>query len=416
MDEFGMGSKNEFSIYGATRNPCEQTPEVGGSKERHQPHRHSPGGSSGGSAAAVASGMCRIALGSDTGGSVRLPAAWCGVVGFKPTYGRVSRHGLVAYGSSLDAIGVMARSVGDVRAAFHAMSVPDPRDMTCMSSKLRRRIESFTGSREWTKHVDWENGATKASKPLDGVRIGIPKEFWVDELSLSALESWKSGAQRLADLGCEIVQVSLPHIPSSLPAYYTLAFAESSSNLARYDGIRYGTRSNQLPAKSNGSNASYKYANTRSEGLGSEVQRRILLGTYVMTASASEQYHVLAQKIRRLIQKDFDSVFALPNVLALDGADPPGPAVADRPKGVDALLFPTATDTAPLLGTLAQNPVTGYVNDIMTVPANLAGIPAVSVPVDIDSTGMPVGLQLAAQFGDDDLLLSIAAHLQSQFV
>ncbi|KAJ1668827.1 Trimeric GatFAB AmidoTransferase(AdT) complex subunit [Coemansia sp. RSA 1646] len=415
MDEFGMGAKNEYTIYGAACNPREQMPGIDGNTKREdQRYRHSPGGSSGGSAAAVASGMCRVALGSDTGGSVRLPAAWCGVVGFKPTYGRVSRHGLVAYGSSLDAIGVMARDVNDVRATFRAISVPDSRDMTCMSGKLRMQIDALTESRTWTKNLAQMHNCLQTQKqqrPLAGIRIGIPKEFWVEELSCSALDSWKAGAQRLADLGCEVIQVSLPHIPSSLPAYYTLAFAESSSNLARYDGIRYGMRSSQRPVAVNGSNASYKYANTRSEGLGSEVQRRILLGTYVMTASASEQYHILAQKVRRLIQKDFDLVYALPNALALHGSDMSDVFLRNRPTGVDALLFPTVTDTAPLLDTEDQNLVTGYVNDIMTVPANLAGIPAISVPIGTDSNGMPVGLQLTAQYGDDDLLLSIAGHL-----
>ncbi|KAJ2553979.1 hypothetical protein EV175_002742 [Coemansia sp. RSA 1933] len=379
MDEFGMGSKNEFSIYGATRNPCEPVPNAASNSEKK--YRHSPGGSSGGSAAAVASGMCRVALGSDTGGSVRLPAAWCGVVGFKPTYGRVSRHGLVAYGSSLDAVGVIARDVDDVHLAFHAISAPDSRDMTCMSKPLRMRIDALTRSRGWTKCLEQRHDTTQSKRPLEGIRIGIPKEFWVDELSQSALESWEAGAQRLANLGCEIVQISLPHIPSSLPAYYTLAFAESSSNLARYDGIRYGTRSSERPVESIGKNASYKYANTRSDGLGNEVQRRVLLGTYVMTASASEQYHVLAQKIRRLIQHDFDSAFALPNALSIvHEADVTGAILSNRPEGVDALLFPTATDSAPLLGREEPNPVTGYVNDVMTVPANLAGIPAISVP------------------------------------
>ncbi|KAJ2517512.1 Trimeric GatFAB AmidoTransferase(AdT) complex subunit [Coemansia sp. RSA 2049] len=417
MDEFGMGSKNEHSIYGPARNPSK--PAVGeddNSKDEQNRYR-SPGGSSGGSAAAVASGMCRVALGSDTGGSVRLPAAWCGVVGFKPTYGRVSRHGLVSYGSSLDTIGVLAKSVGDVFTTFSTISGPDPRDMTCMSMLLRKQIGGVIKSREWTRQVGQKGDCSQVlepfQKPLTGVRVGIPKEFWVDELSHSALESWKAGAQLLANLGCEVVQVSLPHIPNSLPAYYTLAFAEASSNLARYDGIRYGTRSSQRPETTGSNNASYKYTCTRSEGFGVEVQRRILLGTYVMTASASEKYHVLAQKIRRLVQKDFDSVFSLPNALALHSIKVSDAMLVNRPVGVDALLFPTTTDSAPFLDAKDPNPITGYVNDVMTVSANLAGIPAISVPFGSDSASMPIGLQLAAQYGDDDLLLAIASYLQS---
>ncbi|KAJ1990466.1 Trimeric GatFAB AmidoTransferase(AdT) complex subunit [Coemansia spiralis] len=404
MDEFGMGSTNEYSIYGAARNPRE--PNTNSTNK--QQYRHSPGGSSGGSAAAVAAGMCRVALGSDTGGSIRVPAAWCGVVGFKPSYGCISRHGLVAYASSLDAIGVLARTVDDVRTAFQAMSVPDSRDMTCMSERLRTRINVLSRSRKWINYIS-KDSSTHAL-PLTGIRVGIPHEFWVEELSQAALDSWRSGADKLAMLGCEIVPVSLPHIPDSLPAYYTLAFAESSSNLARFDGIRYGTRSSERPSTEK-ANASLKYANTRSEGLGKEVQRRILLGTYVMTASASEQYHVLSQKIRRIVQQEFNAVFALPNALLPHSTE--SIILTNRPSGVDALLFPTTTDTAPLLGSADLNPVSSYVSDIMTVPANLAGIPAISVPVGADGAGMPLGLQLVTQYGDDSLLLRIASHLQS---
>ncbi|KAJ2078052.1 Trimeric GatFAB AmidoTransferase(AdT) complex subunit [Coemansia sp. RSA 988] len=401
MDEFGMGSKNQSGIYGPAYNP-HQIDAI----------RHSPGGSSGGSAAAVASGMCRIALGSDTGGSVRLPAAWCGVVGFKPTYGRISRHGLVSYASSLDAVGILASTVHDAQIAYRTMAVPDSNDMTCISRSLRDRIDSLAKSRPWIKGESNNNGK---ERPLAGIRIGIPQEFWVKELSESTLNAWRRGAQQLAVAGCEIVKVTLPHIPSSLPAYYTLALAEASSNLARYDGVRFGTR---FPARTQTAalaNASLKYAATRSEGFGPEVQRRILLGTYVMSASAYQHYYLPSQRIRRLIQHEFNQIFALPNVLSNSEIA----ALSDqpRPDGVDAILFPTTNDTAPPQYTSGDegSQVSSYVNDVMTVPVNLAGIPAVSVPVKHShGHGMPIGLQLAAQYGDDNLLLWIASHLGLQ--
>ncbi|KAJ1829941.1 Trimeric GatFAB AmidoTransferase(AdT) complex subunit [Coemansia sp. RSA 2711] len=390
MDEFGMGSKNQFGIYGPALNPH------GSDADR------SPGGSSGGSAAAVAAGMCRLALGSDTGGSVRLPAAWCGVVGFKPSYGRVSRCGLVAYGSSLDAVGFLARTAVDVQTAYRVAATSDPRDMTCMSQSLRARIDKLVNSRPWL-------ATTKPAgdMPLRGVRIGVPREFWVDELSVPALAAWKQGAARLAAAGCEIVNVSLPHIPHTLPAYYTLALAEASSNLARYDGIRFGTRASGLPSEAASlANASLKYANTRTHGLGSEVRRRILLGTYVMSAHACRHYYLPSQRIRRLIQREFNAVFALPHALCESST------VVEERLGVDALLFPTATDTAPLQHEADACPVSSYVNDVMTVPANLAGIPAISVPAACHD-GLPLGLQLAAQYGDDELLLQIASVLET---
>ncbi|KAJ2771383.1 Trimeric GatFAB AmidoTransferase(AdT) complex subunit [Coemansia nantahalensis] len=395
MDEFGMGSKNTFGIYGPAHNPHRA---AGGGD------LHSPGGSSGGSAAAVAAGLCRAALGSDTGGSVRLPAAWCGVVGFKPTYGRVSRRGLVAYGSSLDAVGVLAQTVDDAGAVYRAMAVPDPRDMTCMSPALRRRIAALAAdTRPRMEHFGGD-------RPLAGLRIGVPREAWVDELSAAALDAWRAGAARLAALGCEVVAVSLPHTRHALPAYYTLALAEASSNLARYDGVRYGSRSaSRAPPPARPANASLKYAATRGEGLGAEVQRRILLGTYVMSEAACRHFYRPSQRIRRLVQQDFDAVFALPNALhAQDTAPQPSDG---RRAGVDAILLPTATDTAPRQGRAGEEDlVASYVNDVMTVSANLAGIPAIAVPAGRTS-GMPLGLQLAAQYGDDDLLLQIARHL-----
>ncbi|KAJ2883635.1 Trimeric GatFAB AmidoTransferase(AdT) complex subunit [Coemansia aciculifera] len=404
MDEFGMGSKNIFSIYGAAINP--HTPSSGAKrKDMAESDHRTPGGSSGGSAAAVAAGMCRAALGSDTGGSVRLPAAWCGVVGFKPTFGRISRHGLVAYGSSLDTIGIIARNVADVQTVFSVAAVPDPLDMTCMSSPLRARIKALADSRSWITQV--RGRSETESAPLAGIRVGIPEEYWVNELSVPALESWKAGASRLAALGCDVVSVALPHTPSALPAYYTLAWAEASSNLARYDGIRYGRRSTTPPDTRDLQNASQKYANTRSENFGAEVQRRILLGTYVMSSAASEHYFTPSQKIRRLIQEEFDRVFALPNALSM--TNPLTPPTS-RPPGVDVLLFPTATGAAPRLGDQEDSRVANYVNDVMTVPASLAGIPAISIPVG-HTDGMPLGLQLAAQYGDDELLLRVARHL-----
>ncbi|KAJ1818211.1 Trimeric GatFAB AmidoTransferase(AdT) complex subunit [Coemansia sp. RSA 2675] len=404
MDEFGMGSKNKFSIYGSALNP--HTPALVARQDgMTELDRHSPGGSSGGSAAAVAAGMCRAALGSDTGGSVRLPAAWCGVVGFKPTFGRISRHGLVAYGSSLDTVGIMARDVADVQSVFDIVAVPDPLDMTCMTSSLRARIKALASSRPWITQAHRPNRSESA--PLAGIRVGIPEEYWVNELSEPALESWRAGASRLAALGCEVVSVSLPHTPSALPAYYALAWAEASSNLARYDGIRYGRRSDIRPDTRNLQNASQKYANTRGEGFGAEVQRRILLGTYVMSSAASEHYFTPSQKIRRLIQEEFDNVFALPNALS---ATQPLALSASRPLGVDVLLFPTATGAAPRLDDQEDSRVANYVNDVMTVPASLAGIPAISIPAG-HADGMPLGLQLVAQYGDDDLLLCVACHL-----
>ncbi|KAJ2503970.1 Trimeric GatFAB AmidoTransferase(AdT) complex subunit [Coemansia sp. RSA 2052] len=405
MDEFGMGSKTTFSIYGTTYNPHASEQDTK-RKEPVESDRHTAGGSSGGSAAAVASGMCRAALGSDTGGSVRLPAAWCGVVGFKPTYGRISRHGLVAYGSSLDAVGIIARNVPDVQCVFRVAAVPDRRDMTCMTSSLRARIAALAESRPWVTQIR-ERDEPEAA-PLAGIRVGIPEEYWVSELSEPALESWKAGASRLAALGCEVVSVSLPHTPSALPAYYTLAWAEASSNLARYDGIRYGRRSGTRPETRDLQNASQKYANTRSEGFGAEVQRRILLGTYVMSSAASEHYFGPSQKIRRLIQQEFDAIFALPN--ALHAAGSAATRISRPPGAVDVLLFPTATGAAPRLGDQEDSRVANYVNDVMTVPASLAGIPAISVPVGYVD-GLPLGLQLAAQYGDDELLLRVARHL-----
>ncbi|KAJ1644023.1 Trimeric GatFAB AmidoTransferase(AdT) complex subunit, partial [Coemansia asiatica] len=416
MDEFGMGSKTTYSMYGSARNPCIPGELLDSTMDTKKHYEHSPGGSSGGSAAAVASGMCRVALGSDTGGSVRLPAAWCGVVGFKPSYGRISRYGLVPYGSSLDTVGILARNVQDVHQAFQTVSQPDIRDMTCMSESLRSRISMASQKRAWVAQLfDQKDNANKSNfieKPLSGIRVGVPRECWVEELSESALDAWKQGVQRLSDLGCEIQAVTLPHLPHSLPAYYTLALAEASSNLARYDGIRYGLRSKPDPGFLKTSNASLKYANTRSQGLGSEAQRRVLLGTYVMSEAACKHFYLPSQKIRRLIQREFDSVFALPNALHSAFDKPLDLEIASHPAGVDALVFPTATDTAPLLEGHSEeekNAAASYVNDVMTVPVNLAGIPAISVPVG-HKDRMPIGLQLAAQYGDDELLLQIARY------
>ncbi|KAI7904342.1 amidase signature domain-containing protein [Cokeromyces recurvatus] len=373
MDEFGMGSLNIHSAFGPVINPLSYKED----------DKRSAGGSSGGSAASVAMGMCLAALGSDTGGSVRMPASYCGLVGFKPSYGRCSRHGLIAYANSLDTIGILSRTVEDCSNVYDIISKYDVRDPTCMPVDLRNKIEE----NEIELLSRFQNSGN-----LKGLTIGIPQEFYVDSLSNEVIEVWRKGIQHLQKLGAKIVSISIPHISLCLPAYYTIALAEASSNLARYDGIRYGHRSPD--------NVDHLlYEDTRTEGFGEEVQRRILLGTHVLTAGTYEALFLPAQKIRRLIQKEFNQVFKQPNLLYTDELN--------QTSAVDMLLVPSATSPAPKLS--KYNSVE-YIDDVMTLPANLAGLPAITVPFETQLK-YPIGLQLIGQYGYDQFVLRIAKEL-----
>ncbi|KAL6069526.1 Glutamyl-tRNA(Gln) amidotransferase subunit A, mitochondrial [Balamuthia mandrillaris] len=371
MDEFSMGSANTYSHFGPAINP------------------HSPpgapyvaGGSSGGSAVAVASNASFAALGADTGGSVRLPAAYCGVVGLKPSYGRVSRWGLVAFGSSLDTPGLFTKSVEDAAIMLETIAGEDPRDSTSVS----REVPSYRKE----LRLAYENAA-KDGKPLSGMRVGLPTECLVKELSQEIKEVWEEGAEKLAEMGAEVVEVSLPRTQYALPAYYILAPAEASSNLARYDGLRYGFRSsnNQSVAPS----LQEVYSNTRSEGFGEEVQRRVLLGTFVLSRRLYDSYYRKAQQVRRLVLQDFEQVFE---------------------SGVHAILQPTATSSAFPLDSKLE-PLAMYTNDIMTIPASLAGLPAISVPFSASKkTGMPLALQLIGKYMDEVTVLRAAKALEQK--
>jgi aspartyl-tRNA(Asn)/glutamyl-tRNA(Gln) amidotransferase subunit A len=353
MDEFAMGSSTEHSAFGPTLNPIDNT--------------RVPGGSSGGSAVAVASGAVRIALGSETGGSVRQPASFCGVVGIKPTYGRVSRHGLVAFASSLDHIGVFGRTVDDAALGLHVISGRDALDSTSATINVAN----------FREHRD-----TDASRPLEGIVIGRPREYFPDSLNPQIAVLCNRAADKLRELGAEIRDVSLPHTNLAISVYYIVAPAEASSNLARFDGVRYGVRAEA-------DNLRALYENTRSRGFGPEVIRRILLGTYVLSAGYYDAYYKRAMAVRELITHDFQSVFA---------------------GGVHALLTPTAPTTAFRIGAMTD-PYEMYLSDIFTVTANLAGIPAMSLPVGrIDE--MPVGAQLLANHFDEATMLRIAYALE----
>ena len=337
-DEFAMGSSTEHSAYGPTRNPLDPT--------------RVPGGSSGGSAAAVAAGIVRVALGSETGGSVRQPAAFCGVVGVKPTYGRVSRYGLVAFASSLDQIGIFGATVGHAAAALEVIAGRDPLDSTSADRPVPR----------------YRDGAQRG---LAGVVIGRPKEYFPDTLDARVAALCDRALGRLRELGAQVKDVSLPHTELAIPVYYIIAPAEASSNLARFDGVRYGLR-----VTGHGLRGTYEA--TRSRGFGAEVTRRILLGTYVLSAGYYEAYYRKAQEVRTLIADDFRTVFA----------------------GVDLLFTPTAPTPAFPLGSKLDDPYEMYLSDVFTVTANLAGVPAMSVPIGrLD--GLPVGGQLIApHFGE----------------
>ncbi|MDR2107375.1 MAG: Asp-tRNA(Asn)/Glu-tRNA(Gln) amidotransferase subunit GatA [Holosporaceae bacterium] len=352
MDEFAMGSANITGYYGNAVNPWSRDKKL------------VPGGSSGGSAAAVAGHLCAAALGSDTGGSVRQPAAFCGIVGLKPTYGRCSRYGMVAFASSLDQAGPMTKTVRDAAILLKIISGRDENDSTSSSEPVPD-FESFVG------------------KSPKGLRIGIPKEYRAEGISEEILRFWQKGAEMLKDAGAEIVEVSLPHTKYALPAYYIIAPAEASSNLARYDGVRYGFRAK-------GFSLNELYENTRADGFGDEVKRRILIGTYVLSAGYYDAYYMRALKVRQLIRKDFESAF----------------------KTADVLLTPTTPNSAFPIGEEPKDPVTMYLNDVFTVTANMAGLPGISVPVGLDESGRPLGLQLIAPHFKEDLLIRVGSALE----
>jgi aspartyl-tRNA(Asn)/glutamyl-tRNA(Gln) amidotransferase subunit A len=355
LDEFAMGSSNETSAFGPVVNPWRRA----GSDTKL-----TPGGSSGGSAAAVAAGLCLGATATDTGGSIRQPAAFTGTVGIKPTYGRCSRWGVVAFASSLDQAGPMAKTVEDAAILLTSMAGHDPKDSTSLP-------------------IETPDFASFVGKSVKGLRVGVPKEYRVDGMPAEIEKLWEQGIAWLKEAGCEIVEVSLPHTKYALPAYYIVAPAEASSNLARYDGMRYGLRVD-------GGNLTGTYEQSRAAGFGDEVKRRIMIGTYVLSAGYYDAYYLKALKVRRRIADDFDQAF----------------------QKVDALLTPTAPSAAFGLGENASDPVAMYLNDIFTVTVNLAGLPGMSVPAGIDANGLPLGLQLIGKALDEGTLFSLGGAIE----
>ncbi|NEQ35194.1 MAG: Asp-tRNA(Asn)/Glu-tRNA(Gln) amidotransferase subunit GatA [Okeania sp. SIO3I5] len=355
LDEFAMGSSTENSAYQVTSNPWDV--------------ERVPGGSSGGSAAAVASEECVVALGSDTGGSIRQPASFCGVVGMKPTYGLVSRYGLVAYASSLDQIGPFSRTVKDSAILLQAIAGYDPKDSTSLNVSI----------------PDYTKNLRPNLRPKGQIRIGLIQETFGEGLDSSVLQAFTKAVELLQELGAEIQVVSCPRFRYGLPTYYIIAPSEASANLARYDGVKYGFRS---PESENLLNM---YAKTRAEGFGSEVKRRIMIGTYALSAGYYDAYYLKAQKVRTLIKEDFDKAFAQ----------------------VDILACPTAPTTAFKVGEKTDDPLSMYLSDLMTIPVNLAGLPALSLPCGFDQEGLPIGMQLIGNVLKEGLLFEVA-HVYEQ--
>jgi len=347
MDEFAMGSSTENSYFGITRNPWDLN--------------HIPGGSSGGSAVAVASDETILAIGSDTGGSIRQPAACCGVVGLKPTYGRVSRYGLVAFASSLDQIGPFGKDVEDVALLMNVIAAHDERDSTSVNLDVPDYSKSLT-----------EN--------IKGIKIGVPKEYFIKGLDGEVEKAVKEAIELLQDLGAITVEISLPHTEYGVAVYYLIAPSEASANLARYDGVRYGYRSLEI------GDLLDEYEKSRGEGFGPEVKRRIMLGTYALSRGYYDAYYLKAQKVRTLIKKDFDGAF----------------------EKVDAIITPTAPTPAFKIGEKVDDPLQMYLSDIFTISANLASIPGISIPCGFSKKGLPIGLQLMARPFDEEVLIRIA--------
>ncbi|KXF90866.1 Asp-tRNA(Asn)/Glu-tRNA(Gln) amidotransferase subunit GatA [Phaeobacter inhibens] len=360
MDEFAMGSSNETSVYGNAVSPWRRGNDTA---------ELTPGGSSGGSASAVAADLCLAATGTDTGGSIRQPAAFTGITGIKPTYGRCSRWGVVAFASSLDQAGPMTKSVRDAAMMLEAMCGHDPKDSTSADLAVPNFEAMLTGD-------------------IKGKKIGIPREYRMDGMPGEIEKLWSEGAEMLRAAGAEIVDISLPHTKYALPAYYVIAPAEASSNLARYDGVRYGQRAT-LEA---GDGITEMYEKTRAAGFGHEVQRRVMVGTYVLSAGFYDAYYNRARKVRTLIKKDFEDVFV---------------------QGIDAILTPATPSAAFGLGEMIDaDPVQMYLNDVFTVTVNLAGLPGISVPAGVDAQGLPLGLQLIGRPWEEGDLLNTAYALE----
>ena len=348
LDEFAMGGSTETSAFGPTLNPWNTS--------------HVPGGSSGGSAAAVASGSCLASLGSDTGGSIRQPASFCGVVGLKPTYGRVSRWGLVAFASSLDQVGPFATCVADAAELLQVIAGPDPRDSTCLNADVPDYIAAL-------------------DQPIKGLKVGIIREcFEAMGLDSEVKASVQASAAQLEALGAELVEVSCPRFNDGIATYYVIAPSEASANLARYDGVKYGFRAD------NDESLAAMTSCSRAEGFGAEVQRRILIGTYALSAGYVDAYYKKAQQVRTLIRRDFDAAF----------------------QSVDVLLTPTAPSTALKAGAHKDDPLAMYLADLLTIPVNLAGLPAISVPCGFSQTGLPIGVQLIGNVLEEARLLQVA--------
>ena len=370
MDEFAMGSSNETSVYGPVASPwlppnwsvAQARSALAGDKRGLL----APGGSSGGSAAAVAAHLCLAATASDTGGSIRQPAAFTGIVGIKPTYGRCSRYGMVAFASSLDQAGPLARTVRDAAIMLRSMAGRDDKDSTCLDAPV----------------PDYEAAVGRSVK---GLTIGIPREYRLDGMNSEIDALWRKGSQWLQDAGAKIVDISLPHTRTALPAYYIVAPAEASSNLARYDGVRYGRREA-------GADITALYENTRAKGFGKEVRRRIMIGAYVLSAGYYDAYYVRAQKIRTLIKRDFERAFA---------------------DGVDAILTPATPSAAFGIGSMAAaDPIEMYLNDIFTVTVNMAGLPGIATPAGLSQEGLPLGLQVIGRPFDEETLFALGAVIE----
>jgi aspartyl-tRNA(Asn)/glutamyl-tRNA(Gln) amidotransferase subunit A len=360
LDQFAMGSSNETSYFGNVISPWRRND--GGNTAL------APGGSSGGSSAAVAARLCPAATGTDTGGSIRQPAAFTGITGIKPTYGRCSRWGIVAFASSLDQAGPMARDVTDCAIMLESMAGFDPKDSTSLDLPVP----------EW---------AANLSGDLRGKKVGIPREYRVEGLDADVAKSWDDGIAWLKDAGAEVIDISLPHTKYALPAYYIIAPAEASSNLARYDGVRYGLR--DLP---DGSGLQDMYAATRAAGFGPEVKRRIMIGTYVLSAGFYDAYYTQAQKVRTLIARDFERAFEL----------------------CDVILAPTTPTASFGLGEMVSDPLAMYLNDVFAVPASLAGLPAMSVPAGLNAQGLPLGLQIAGKPFDEQGVLNAGLAIEAR--